>query len=725
MQRVGYAFLIVALLSGLFNPSAHGWVTEVVDRAPSGGEGGEGSSIALDSTGAVHIASLNSSVDGVQYTTNVSGDWETVLLDLAAMTGTTSIAVDTADKIHISYMGHNGLKYATNASGVWVTSYVHEYDPCDFWSCSPPHSTSIALDNADIVHISYTRFVGYGPLEEERQLRHALGGSDGWATEEVALGVAPRHSLAVDGSDKVHISYSAYREGSALDLKYATNTSGAWVLETVDVSPEYPAIDVVVDGLGHVHIIYSSPDGIKHASDATGSWVIDTVGVGGGTPSMVMDASDNLHIVCESSGIKYATNLSGTWSEQSLAEGDHPSIAVGGTGNIHISYHDSGSLNHAANDSGVWVTAALPSPTDLGKKTSIALDSSGKLHISYLDHTTDTLKYATNASGTWVAESVGPARIFNTSIAWDASDSVHIAYRDHDGLGYAIKASGVWMTETADADGGVGNAIAVDKSGKIHIASSGVKYVTNVSGTWVTEEIDPSGGNDLFLALDSEDNVHACYRKYSTEYYFTYATNASGSWVSESLGKSHGECSIAMDSADKVHIAYSDVEDDQRYVTNASGVWVDEFVDLGIIGIMNPALALDTSGKAHLSYRSETCLAYWFCSNIIIKYSTNASGSWKTRKVSDAPGDSVGYGDHHSIAIGPAGTVYISHYHPEGTLLLTSGIPPSSFGWGAASTVESESRRASSIPSYLILLGIPVGIILLWRARSGRPGLWR
>jgi hypothetical protein len=60
----------------------------------------------------------------------------------------TSIAVDSWDKVHISYVGWDGtnslLKYATNASGDWVITTV------DVGS-----SSSIALDSSGKAHISY------------------------------------------------------------------------------------------------------------------------------------------------------------------------------------------------------------------------------------------------------------------------------------------------------------------------------------------------------------------------------------------------------------------------------------------------------------------------------------------------------------------------------------------------------------------------------------------
>ena len=69
------------------------------------------------------------------------------------------------------------------------------------------------------------------------------------------------------------------------------------------------------------------------------------------------------------------------------------------------SRHD-GDCKYATNVSGSWVATTVDSSGQVGEYTSIALDSSGKAHISYLDDTNYGLKYATNASGSWVATTV-------------------------------------------------------------------------------------------------------------------------------------------------------------------------------------------------------------------------------------------------------------------------------------------------------------------------------
>jgi hypothetical protein len=52
------------------------------------------------------------------------------------------------------------------------------------------------------------------------------------------------------------------------------------------------------------------------------------------------------------------------------------------------------------------VTVDYSLEEDVGKYSSIALDSSDNVHISYYDETKKSLKYATNSSGLWQTETV-------------------------------------------------------------------------------------------------------------------------------------------------------------------------------------------------------------------------------------------------------------------------------------------------------------------------------
>ena len=260
-----------------------------------------------------------------------------------------------------------------------------------------------------------------------------------------------------------------------------------------------------------------------------------------------------------------------------------------------------------------WPTYSIDSTGNTAGPISIAVDSLHKVHISYFCDTSNDLKYATNASGAWVTETIG--RIFlgwASSIAVDSSDKVHISYCSSRDLKYATNASGAWFIETIDSSGKVGGilSITVDSLGKVHISYHNcylhnLKYATNTSGTWVTETIDSQGYVSLSssIAVDSSDKVHISYYD-GTNYDLKYATNASGAWVIEPIVSQAyvgWTSSIAVDSSGKVHISYLDTWPyDLKYATNASGAWVAYTIDSA--GEKYVSIAIDSSDKVHIAY---------------------------------------------------------------------------------------------------------------------------
>lgn len=77
---------------------------------------------------------------------------------------------------------------------------------------------------------------------------------------------------------------------------------------------------------------------------------------------------------------------------------------------------------------------------DIGLYSSIAIDSTNNVHISYYDYSKGQLKYVTNRTSKWVSDIV--ASYYNlgwrmycvglyTSIAIDTNDKVHITYCDY------------------------------------------------------------------------------------------------------------------------------------------------------------------------------------------------------------------------------------------------------------------------------------------------------
>lgn len=555
--------------------SSDTWIVTTVDNSGAVG----GASGIAQGAGDLHTSYYDAANGDLKYAACASDcthsdRWVTTTLDSSGDVGLFSaIALGSDGSVHISYFDNtnNALKYITaDNTGSWSLPVTVDSNAGIY--------SAIALDVGNKAHIAYYRSTG--------RLKYATNGSGSWVSTGLDEdSIAGRFiSIAIDAADGIHISYY---DGKSSGLKYITNTSGSWVTATIDDVGDTGWYNLIAtDPDNHVYISYfdNANKAVRYAvctSDCSNpsSWStnrIDSSGDAGLYNSMVQDSTGKLHVsYLGGSDLRYATNSSGEWVptivDGSGSAGQYSSIAVDSAGSIHIAYYDAANIglkyatcSSHCNEPVNWRLGTVAQALNVGLfYSSIAVDSSGTIHISYQDGESKILKYAACAGDCtadsdgdgiadhWITLTVNSSKVYSlgqySSIAVDQSKRVHISYfdatngdlkyascetectTDSDGDGVADH----WITETVDegevnpANGSTDSvgwytSTKVDSKGYVHISylnetSGDLMYVTNKSGAWEKATIDryDRAGVYTSLAIGPDDDVHIVYNRYS------------------------------------------------------------------------------------------------------------------------------------------------------------------------------------------------------------------
>jgi len=374
--------------------------------------------------------------ENAEYTAGTDFTWTNTTVDSAVDVGShTSLTVDSNGDVHISYFDeHNEhLKYATYDGSSWSIETVDsgEGTHSDGSDGKVGKYSSIAVDSNDVVHISYYQEGNqYG--DEYGELKYASGSYESWSISEVSTGSGwppsdrgKYSSIAIDSNNNPHISYFDATEGN---LGYRHHNGVEWddfpsCCTSSDVHGLYTSIDLDSNNYPHISYYDATNGDLKYAvQKSSNSWwanmLVDGADDIGYHSSLIIDSNQDVHISYQGDDgdLKYATRPADAaseipWTTSYLTStGSDPqstSIAVDSSGNVHISYYESfdfQGLKYATYDGNSWTTTevdggdAQVGPTNVGFDSSLALDSSGGVHISYYDFTNGNLKYATPSS---------------------------------------------------------------------------------------------------------------------------------------------------------------------------------------------------------------------------------------------------------------------------------------------------------------------------------------
>ena len=508
------------------------------------------------------------------------------------------------------------------------------------------YTPEIAANKNGKLHICYMYVADENP-HLHGNLMYITNESGQWQITTVDdVGVVGEYcSIALDDSDNVHISYFDHTNES---LKFATNTSGAWITETAITGGAGANTSIAIDSDGFAHVLMNtwpwSVGYLLYATNETGTWGAIVMAHNAGPSSIAIDPNDFVHIVHygANNNLHYQHNDSGSWVAETIdfapSAGQYPSIVVDQDGFVHVSYEVDGApdvLKYATNKFGPWLKVKTSQTEEGGVWSSISLNSDNFPCISHHARLEDKLKVTTFEGSAFVTETIDEGPVIKSKhldMAVGLDEFPRISYSPSlDGielLSFAIREGVNWNTEVVAQDSdswfGIYNSIAIDSDGFAHIsylsASLSLDYATNISGDWILEELENDVDNYTFIETDNADHIHTLS---SGSDGVKYLSNASGSWLEQiidPLGLIAG--SLVLDENGNAFVTYY-IEiigpgDEIYFATNESGSW--ETVLLDDYGSDESSIALDSNGFSHIVYCDRE--------NDGLKYATNVGGKW-------------------------------------------------------------------------------------------------
>jgi hypothetical protein len=537
-------------------------------------------SSSVDSNGDVHAAVFDRQTHTLLYLTNQGTDWVQEEVTTIPETGCTcSIALTSTDQPVISFEEAGELRMSFKEGGNWTRQTIYHvgYHVLD---------TSLAFDSEDLPHIALTQR-NLNIHEDYLRVSHFNGStwitedldSDSYG---LSYGILNPY-LMIDTYDRYHLVYSKYTDA---DVMYAQDSGSGWTFQTVEAAysgfhaamaldaaddPQVAALvgwdmrhyrqngdswdmsvvdtshakrvlssSITLNGTDDPHLALQYGFALYHGYKDNDNWQIDLVdepsnNACGHYNDIIIDDSGTMHISYNNnmggvSPAQYAWFDGSQWQVEYLGSSHHYTTLVTALASSDTSFpyfigydYDALKFYFYTYDGVYWSDYLIDETGDVGEHSALAVDDSGTVHISYLEHDDYDLRYAVGLDDSWVIETVDAVNFSGmyNAIALDTTGVPYISYYSA-GLKMAQRTGGTWTSELVTDEMRLGEtAICIDSSGNPHIVADN-KYCVWDGSQWTVMDYDYNRVETTDLALDSEDNPHILY--YDAEYDLKYIT---------------------------------------------------------------------------------------------------------------------------------------------------------------------------------------------------------
>jgi hypothetical protein len=299
---------------------------------------------------------------------------------------------------------------------------------------------AMVADSAGDIHLVYANGAGI-------QYRRYAGGA--WSADSL-VEAGSRPSLAIDSTDRLHLTYGALNAGLTR-VRYAAGGLSGWTIETITShasgTDSNGGIAVNANGSVAFASYWHCPVGCEEywrTSNASGSWQsIFPVSSQAAQPrqrSVAVDPAGNAYFLSQglSGSLMTVRKLAGVTETQVLSDSAAAAQSGAAMHRGQAAGISAGYWRAAGNWTLVLVTGLDSTPTELlvdqtswvPGAVSLWEDGGGAPHLCYSDANND-LRHASRVGGAWqIAFVDAVSTTGDCAIAVDGAGRVHIVYTD-------------------------------------------------------------------------------------------------------------------------------------------------------------------------------------------------------------------------------------------------------------------------------------------------------